>query len=156
MELILAAIIVIGIIAFIAYPLFTPTRAETEETPGALDGLAAQRDSAYDAIHDLDFDFQMGKLSPADYTALRDKYRARAAIALQEIDALGGDGAGTDVEAQVAQLRAAKRTTADDTIEREVARLRAAKSASSDLRCGNCGTPYHAGDAFCAKCGNKL
>jgi hypothetical protein len=157
LELILAAIIVIGIFVFIAYPLFTVPHAETGETPGALDGLVAQRDSAYDAIRDLDFDFQMGKLSQSDYAAMREKYKTRAALALQQIDALDGNGAGKKIEEQVAQLRAAKRATppVDDAIEREVARLRASKS-KSDLRCGNCGTPYHIGDAFCAQCGNRL
>jgi len=158
LELILAALIVIGIIAFIAYPLFTAPRDEIAEAPGALDGLAAQRDSAYDAIRDLDFDFQMGKLSQADYTALREKSKARAALALQQIDALGDNGAGVNIEEQVAQLRAAKRAAppAEDETEREIARLRAGKGAASVLRCGNCGTPHRAGDAFCAKCGKKL
>lgn len=158
MEFVLAAIIVIGIIAFIAYPLFTTPRAETAETPDALDGLVAQRDAAYDAIRDLDFDFQLGKLSQSDYAALREKYKTRAALALQQIDALGGNGAGKQIEKQVAQLRAAKHAAppADDEIEREIAHLRAGKGAALDLRCRNCGAPHRAGDAFCAKCGNKL
>ena len=158
MEIVLAAIIVGGIIAFIAYPLFTGSRDEPPEAPDELDGLIAQRDAAYDAIRDLDFDFQLGKLSQSDYAELREKYKARAATALQQIDALGGNGPGAHIEEEVAQLRAAKRAAppADDAIEREVARLRAGKSAPSNLRCSNCGTPYRAGDAFCAKCGNKL
>ncbi len=159
MELILAAIIVIGIIAFIAYPLFTASPEEFAEEPNALDGLAAQRDSAYDAIRDLDFDFQLGKLSPSDHAALREKYTGRAATALQQIDALGGNGADAHIEEAVAQLRAAKHATppADDALEREVARLRAIKgSAPAGLRCANCGTPYRAGEIFCTKCGNKL
>ncbi len=128
------------------------------EAPGALDGLTAQRDSAYDAIRDLDFDFQMGKLSQTDYTALREKSKTRAALALQQIDALGENGGGVNIEEQVVPLRATKRAAppADDEIEREIARLRAGRGAASVLRCGNCGTSYHAGDEFCAKCGKKL
>ena len=157
MEFILAAIIVLGILAFIAYPLFSAAREDIFETPSALDGLLSQRDAEYDALRDLDFDFQMGKLSQSDYTSLREKYKARAAVALQQIDAIGGNGDGAEVEEQVAQLRAAKRTALpDDAIEREVARLRASKDATSNLRCAKCGTPYRAGDAFCAKCGKKL
>jgi hypothetical protein len=158
LEFILAAIIVLGILAFIAYPLFSAARVEMAETPEALDGLLSQRDAEYDAIRDLDFDFQMGKLSQSDYATMREKYKARAAVALQQIDAIGGNGAGTPVEEQVAQLRATKRAAppADDAIEREIARLRAGKSTASDLRCATCGTPYHAGDTFCAKCGNRL
>ncbi len=158
MELILAALIVIGIIAFIAYPLFTASPDESAEEPNALDGLAAQRDSAYDAIRDLDFDFQLGKLSPSDHAALREKYTGRAATALRQIDALDENGADAPIEEAVAQLRAAKLAAppADDALEREVARLRASKAAPAGLRCANCGTPYLAGAAFCAKCGNKL
>lgn len=158
MEFILAAIIVLGILAFIAYPLFTAPREELAETPDALDSLLSQRDAEYDAIRDLDFDFQMGKLSQNDYATMREKYKGRAAVALQQIDAIGGNGADTPVEEQVTQLRATKRAApaADDAIEREIARLRAGKSAASELRCANCGTPYHAGDEFCAKCGNRL
>ncbi len=158
MEFILAAIIVLGILAFIAYPLFTAPREELAETPDALDSLLSQRDAEYDAIRDLDFDFQMGKLSQNDYATMREKYKGRAAVALQQIDAIGGNGAGTPVEEQVAQLRATRHAAppADDAIEREIARMRAGKSTASDLRCANCGTPYHAGDEFCAKCGIRL
>ncbi len=156
MEIVLAAIIVGGIIAFIAYPLFTAPSDETTEAPSELDGIVAQRDAAYDAIRDLDFDFQLGKLSQSDYVALREKYKGRAATALQQIDALGGDGA--HIEEEVAQLRAAKHAAPlmDDDIEREVARLRGERNTLAQLHCSNCGTPYHSGDAFCAKCGIKL
>ena len=158
MEFILAAIIVLGILAFIAYPLFSAAREDMTETPNALDGLLSQRDAEYDALRDLDFDFQMGKLSSSDYTALREKYMTRAAVALQQIDAIGGNGAVAQSEEQVAQLHATTRAAppADDAIEREVARLRASKDVTSNLRCAQCGTPYHAGDTFCAKCGKKL
>jgi hypothetical protein len=158
LEFILAAIIVLGILAFIAYPLFSAAREDMTETSGALDGLLSQRDAEYDALRDLDFDFQMGKLSLSDYTSLREKYMARAAVALQQIDAIGSNGDGARIEEQVAQLRSTKRAAppTDDAIEREVARLRASKDATSNLRCAKCGTPYRAGDAFCAKCGKKL
>lgn len=185
MELILIAVLVIGVIAFIAYPLFNPPRAEISDAPNALETLVAQRDSTYDAIRDLDFDYQMGKLSQADYTLLREKSKARAAQILKQIDELSGNGsnaaAEAQIEAQVAQLRQAKaddvqaqvaqrrakrddveaevaqlRRAKTDSIEAEVARVRAAKIKSAEWRCGQCGAPYQTGDQFCAKCGNKL
>ncbi len=180
MEYILVAILVVAVIAFIAYPLFTPSRAKNEPAADALDNWIAQRDSAYDAIRDLDFDYQMGKLSQSDYDALRNKYRARAAAALEQIDAaLGREGAETRIEEEVARLRERRRAavaarervgasqgtngdkapivtrtpsaTHGDDIEQEVARLRAGRA-----RCANCGTPYRTGDHFCAKCGSEL
>jgi rRNA maturation endonuclease Nob1 len=170
LEIILIALMVIGVIAFIAYPLFSTPHGNISETPDALEVLISQRDSTYDAIRDLDFDFQLGKLSQADYAPLRDKYKARAAETLKQIDALTGKDNPVDAEAQievqVAQLRQAK----GDSIEAEVARLRRAKTdaveaeiarvrtarRSSEARCANCGTPFQSGDRFCAKCGSEL
>jgi hypothetical protein len=158
LELILAIIIVLGVLAFIAYPLFKTSPEERTETPIALDGLLSQRDAAYDAIRDLDFDFQMGKLSESDYATMRERYRGRAAVALEQIDESSRTSAGSLAEEQIAALRAAKRVTVapDDAIEREIALRRARKGATADSRCPNCGTPNTAGDTFCAKCGNKL
>ncbi len=154
MEIILTALLLIGILAFIAYPLFNTPRGKIAGTTDVLDTLIAQRDSTYDAIRDLDFDFQLGKLSQADYTMLRDKYKARAALVLQQIDALSngnGANADADIEAQVTQLRRAK----TDSVEDEIARVRAARKAGGGF-CSKCGAPHQAGDKFCAKCGNKL
>jgi hypothetical protein len=171
LEIILIAVLVIGVIAFIAYPLFNTPRTEISDAPNALESLVAQRDSTYDAIRDLDFDFQMGKLSQADYAALRDKSKMRAAQILKQLDELGENGNGTDteaqIEAQVAQLRHAKaddieaqvaqlRRAKTDDIEAEVARVRAARSKPVETFCAHCGTPYQLGDQFCARCGNKL
>ena len=176
MELILIGIVVIVVVAFIAYPLFTATHAEMEIPSSELDTLIAQRESAYDALRDLDFDFQLGKLSQSDYAALRDKYRARAAAALQQIDATGKtNGADVDADAkiedQVARLRRAappedaierevaklraKRKPAD-AIEDEVARMRAARksavAAENQVAPASVVTSSNQ-DAFCAKCG---
>ncbi|HEX7588576.1 MAG TPA: hypothetical protein VF478_09700 [Anaerolineae bacterium] len=158
MELILAVIVVLGVLGFIAYPLFNTPPEERTETPVALDGLLSQRDAAYEALRDLDFDFQMGKLSQSDYTTMRERYKGRAAVALEQIDETNRLSAGAQAEEQIAKLRAAKQAAppADDAIEREIARLRAGKHAPAGLRCGKCGTPYAAGDTYCAKCGNRL
>jgi hypothetical protein len=136
LEFIVIAILVVLVIGFIAYPLFTVPHEQAAPAADALDSLIAQRDSAYDAIRDLDFDFQLGKLSQADYDLLREKYKARAALALQQIDQVAGStGAGERIEEEVARLRARRPGPKDgDAIEHEVARLRQrrAKSATPD------------------------
>ncbi len=134
MEFILIAILVVGVIAFIASPLrrgivalpLPSTREEQSQSSNALETLIAQRDSMYAAIRDLDFDFQLGKLSPGDYQTLRERYKARAASVLQQIDAIDGKGdvsADARIEEQVTRLRAAGIPN-EDALEREVARLR--------------------------------
>ena len=169
MEFILIAIIIVAVVAVVAYPLVFASRGKIYRDSNALDALTAQRESAYDALRDLDFDYQLGKLSQADYTILRDKYKTRAAMILQQIDATGnGADADAQIEKQIAEIRRAK----DDVIESEIARRRAAKpiakqddieteiarrrAAKSKLLCAHCGTPYRAGDKFCIKCGNKV
>ncbi len=138
MEYIFIAALVVVVLVVIAYPLVNGARSDAASTPNALDSLIAQRDSAYDALRDLDFDFQMGKLSQGDYTALRDKYMGRAALALQQIDAaLGADGAAARIEEEVARLRQLRAGAAradrpappadGDDIERQVRRLRERK-----------------------------
>jgi hypothetical protein len=141
LEFILIALLVIVVIAFIAYPLFAAPGKSTAPAIDALESLISQRDSAYEAIHDLDFDYQMGKLSQGDYEVLRDKYKARAELALQQIDELAGQvGADARIEEQVNQLRrhrtvppagnaapAGDSSPIGDVVEQEVARLRARK-----------------------------
>ena len=178
MEFIVIALLVVIVIGFIAYPLFSGSAEKTAPTANALDSLIAQRDSAYDAIRDLDFDFQMGKLSQEDYAKLRDKYKVRAAEVLKEIDQAGGipdvDASieeqvarlrrrnaapapnGDVIEAEVARLRRRESSANGDAIEDEVARLRARRQPAAKKSCPKCGTPARPDDRFCAKCGNRL
>jgi hypothetical protein len=126
MEFVLVAIVLAAVFGFIAYPILNPPRTEKTKSD-ALDTLLVQRDSAYQAIRDLDFDYQLGKLSETDYSALRERYKARAASALHELDTM-----------QVAPTN------------------RTGMAHEQDSNCGNCGTPYDPSDKFCRKCGNKL
>jgi hypothetical protein len=155
LEYIAIAILVALVIAAIAYPLFFSPRADLPGTTDQLEELAAQRDATYDAIRDLDYDYQLGKLSAPDHASLREKYMARAALVLKQIDAEIPSGeatsAGDQLEAQVAQLRH-KRT---DAVEVQVARLRVGRKSAKSA-CGHCGTPFLPGDRFCAKCGQAL
>ncbi len=51
--------------------------------------LLRQKESAYTAIKELDFDYRMGKLSAEDHKALRAKYEQQAISFLKQLDALG-------------------------------------------------------------------
>ncbi len=53
--------------------------------------LEEERITSLAALRELDFDFEMGKLSAEDYRELRDQYQAKAASVLKELD--GKDGA---------------------------------------------------------------
>jgi zinc ribbon protein len=126
MEFVLVALVLAAVFGFIAYPILNPPRTEKNGTD-ALDTLIVQRDSAYQAIRDLDFDYELGKLSTNDYSVLRERFKSRAASTLKEID----------------EMQASQTDQAAPTLEQ-------------DLRCGNCGTPHELSDKFCRKCGNRL
>lgn len=126
MEYLIVSLILAAVFAYIAYPILKPPPEEIVER-NALDPLVTERDSAYQAIRDLDFDFQLGKLSATDYETLRERQKAHAASVLQQIDALG--------QPPVAQ---------------------AAPTRDTKMFCTNCGTPHEPDDKFCRRCGNKL
>jgi hypothetical protein len=93
MELLAIGIISATALAFVAYPLFSPKRHlyYLEDMLGGGDQkklayLYSRRSVVYDNIRDLDNEFQMGKLSPADHQRLRDGLMAEAADVVRSID----------------------------------------------------------------------
>lgn len=126
MEYFILSLVLAAVFAYIAYPILKPPREEIVAS-NAIELLVAQRDAAYQAIRDLDFDFQLGKLSATDYESLRERQKSQAATVLQKIDALGAAPA-----------------------------VRTAPTREAKMFCTNCGTPRESDDKFCRKCGNKL
>ena len=61
-------------------------RAAAADTPQAL--LQQERTRIYNYLRELEFDYEAGKLSQADYQDLRRNYEAQAAAALTESDSL--------------------------------------------------------------------
>ncbi|HRI56082.1 MAG TPA: hypothetical protein PK170_03195, partial [Anaerolineae bacterium] len=91
------ALLLLGIaVAAVAWPLVQERRGPTavelaEEALPAADPLVtlqAQRDSIYQAIRELRFDFQVGKVSETDYKVFDSTLRGNAAAVLQQIAAL--------------------------------------------------------------------
>lgn len=133
----LAAFIVVG------GPLIRSVRSGRPESNGScrLDDLIGQRDAAYRAIKELDFEYQIGNISESDYRSLRERCRSEAAAILRELDA------------------AVKETDADETARSGPATASAAAPAlpaQADPPCPSCGGPTDAGDHYCRFCGAPL
>jgi predicted nucleic acid-binding Zn ribbon protein len=88
-----------------------------------------QRISVLSSLRDLDFDFQIGKVSDDDYTNLRGQLVIEAAQSLQEDDKV-------------------------DEIEALIQARKASKAKSS--ACVNCGEPIETGNSFCSHCGTAV
>ncbi len=98
--LILAAqgLLAAGVLAAIAYPLIG-REVEVAHAPGtasekeaAREALLAQKHLAYENLKELNFDMASGKLSEADYQAMKQEMEAEAIRLLKELDALEGEG----------------------------------------------------------------
>jgi hypothetical protein len=92
-EILLIGVLSAAALAFVAYPLVSPKRHlyYLDDMLGAgeqkkLAYLYARRSVVYDNIRDLDNEFQMGKLSPADHQRLRDGLMVEAADVMRAID----------------------------------------------------------------------
>src|SRR3972149_706212 len=90
--------------------------------------LVSQRDTTYQALKELEFEYNLGNLSDADYADLRERSRPRAAGVLQRLD------------------------TATGHIASE-APPPAALAGSPGTTCPSCREAPVGGDAYCGRCG---
>ncbi len=86
MEVVLPAVVLVAVIAFLVLqPLRTPS-TETASDPRA--DLEAAKEAKYREIKDAELDFRMGKLSEADWKDLDAELRAQAIAILRDLDRL--------------------------------------------------------------------
>ena len=91
MALLIAPILFIAGILYVAYPLLkeeeeTEVRAADEKSA---EGQAFQdKGDIIDVLRDIDMDYRMGKLSKQDYEALKDDFEGRAVGAFQRLQSL--------------------------------------------------------------------
>ncbi len=84
-------LVIASVAAAIAWPLLRPVVASPVTSVGDPERYRWEKEKelAYAAIKEADFDLQMGKLSVEDYAAIRDKYEARALAALAALERYG-------------------------------------------------------------------
>jgi hypothetical protein len=105
LALVLAALLTVALVIFVARPLLRPARsAEEREEPSPGEQLRVRalerRDRALAALKELEFDHRTGKVSDEDYRALVGPLRREAADALRELghdDRLEREGVRADV-----------------------------------------------------------
>lgn len=91
MTLFASIAMVVAAAAFVALPFFRVEQvaeggAIVLRVPGDRQMFERQKVDAYAAIKEAEFDYQMGKLSDADFALLRDKYTAQALEAIAALD----------------------------------------------------------------------
>jgi hypothetical protein len=179
MAVFVALLMTIAVFALVGYPLINPGRGEDEwvsTNHRGTEDLMSQRDAAYAAIKELEFEFHLGNLSQRDYEDLRARYRQRAADILRQLDAAEREaaaaskkvravgpsrdgGAADEIERAVALLRGQREGNGAGSAARGASRRgKAARGgrASGGVSCPGCGARVRAQDRFCGSCGAEL
>ncbi|MBI1815515.1 MAG: zinc-ribbon domain-containing protein [Deltaproteobacteria bacterium] len=85
MDLLLAVLLTTAVAVFVAWPFFGRARSASDDDV-QLSPLDRQKREAYAAIKEAEFDHQMGKLTDADFAALRERYMLQALTAITSIE----------------------------------------------------------------------
>ena len=157
--LVVGAAIAAVALVFVLLPLLTGEGVGSWEVTSRARPLAdTQRDSAVQALREIEFDRATGKLSDDDYATLKSDYTAQALVAMRAADAVAAGGAVSEdrIEAlvQSARARALPCRTCDTVAP-----------APDATNCSTCGG-YRGGDGrqcgaaitgpgarFCTSCG---
>lgn len=161
-----AALISLLAIYFTVSPLLKAGRATVVLEDDKLVELLGRKDALLRAIKELEFDYQVGKISQEDYQRLDQRLRRQAIGLIQQIEKVAPATASLDeqLESIIAQFRQTSRLPAPVagpapvTIPAAVPPAAPAVSALSSATrfCTECGKPVQAGHKFCAHCGTAL
>lgn len=84
--LIVGTLLALGTLSFVLYPLFMTGSLTAPTRAIPFDQNEGERNPALDALREIEFDRETGKLSDADYSALRAQYTQRAVVAMRRAD----------------------------------------------------------------------
>jgi NADH pyrophosphatase NudC (nudix superfamily) len=149
-----AILIVIGVALFVAAPLGDGVLGGRRGRRRGLEAerLEHERGLAVQGLRELEFDREMGKLSDADYTALRESLMERALAASTALERMH-----TEQRAAVAPRSAAvSRPRLVKTAASSAASASSTPGGPARIRfCPQCGAKAMPGN-FCSECGAPL
>ena len=95
MEVLLGALLLALVAAFVLRPLFAERSARGEEDPRLVD-LELRKEAKYREIRDAELDHAAGKLSDEDFERQRAELRREALVILKQLEQLQGEAAAPD------------------------------------------------------------
>ena len=119
--------------------------------------LLAERDRLLNALQELEFDHNLGKVPEEDYPEQRAALVKATAEVLRQLDSIAGTTA--PVAEQVAAVDTAPQMAeTDEDLEALIAAHRSARPADGKAAgfCAKCGKPAAKSDKFCSRCGEVL
>jgi len=157
--LVIGTFLAVGALAVVLYPLFfgehlvlATARARRESVP--------EGETAVQALREIEFDRETGKLSDADYAELKARYTQAAVDAMRRRESAGAGAARLTDDQIEAAIRAYREAPACPACgPRPEADAAFCSSCGRYLRdrCAGCGAPVGESDArFCTNCGQRL
>ena len=164
--LILAVVVLVGL--FVYAPFMARARRLRPTETLQVSALKAERDRVINALQELDFDFNLGKVPAEDYPAQRATLLQKGADILRSLDELAPViSSSSNVEeriekaivsgrADMAASKPAAEVVSDDDIKSMIASRRKERKDKSAGFCPKCGKAVTVADKFCPSCGKSL
>ncbi len=158
----------LGVGLYLAAPLAGNSNPRGAAGTPESSSLLAERDRVINALQELDFDHQLGKIPEEDYPSQRGELLKKGTEILKKLDELAPQAspqansasAQTRLEKAAAALRADGSNRAepvsDDEIETMLAARRKEHKSKSAGFCPHCGKPILVSDRFCSNCGKAI
>ena len=143
--LLLGTGLAVAALLYVLLPLFAEgadQRTVASAPPTGTDAGATGEQGAIAALREIEFDRATGKLSDADYAALKARYTRQAVVEMRAADSVART-AGAEAEVPTA--------ASDDPLEAVIARHRAPPVA-----CPSCGPRPEPNAWYCSSCGRWL
>ncbi len=166
LNILLITIISGASVVFVIMPIVN--RNDSGEEPIELDldriTLEEEKEEAYNALKEAEFDYETGKLSDKDYGIIKEKYSKIAVEAMQKIEKHEKQPSKKDGVVGVAQEDTAKCANCGKTLPNGAKFCQScgnkvkpqAQVKKKANNCHSCGSEYKKEDKFCPSCGNKV
>jgi hypothetical protein len=147
--------LLLAVSLYLVTPLMNNRVVRRSEETQEVSSLLAERERLLNALQELDFDFQLGKIPEEDYPDQRADLLQRGADVLKKLDAQAA--ARPRLVPQSASATAeAEGPLSDDQIESMLAARRRARKTKAAGFCPRCGKSILVTDQFCPHCGKAL
>lgn len=149
--LVLALIILV--LGIILKPLRDMRSGSVSQTDQKTSALLAERERILDALAELDFDNEVGKVTEEIYPLQRNNLLQRGADVLRQLEEVQSGAGGVD---DPLEKKTAERRADDDPLEAMIAARREGRKGTGKGKfCHNCGEAIQLNDQFCANCGTE-
>jgi hypothetical protein len=145
--------LLLAVSLYLVTPLMNNRTTRRREETQEVSSLLAERERLLNALQELDFDFQLGKIPEEDYPEQRADLLQRGAEVLKKLDALAASRPPLVPQKAAA---GAEGGLTDDQVESMLAARRRARKTKAAGFCPRCGKSILVTDQFCPHCGKPL